>query len=441
MPTSLPIGTPTNEQTSSSSNWVLVWMLAVIGMLNMADRTSITALFPLLKSGLGFTDVGLGALGSFFLWSYALASPFAGHLGDRFDRSRIVVWSLLAWSFVIAVSGLVNARWEMLFMRVLLGVVESLFLPAALALIAEYQPAKIVGTAMGVLGVGQCLGAIGGTTFGGYIADHYGWRPSFLALGIGGIFLALPAYFLLPRRKSVSPAEKASALASRNRPEVSFVDASIRLLKIPSFLVIAVAGGLTAIGVWIFTNWLPLYFREAFNMSLTNAGFFGATFINVSAAVSMMLGGMASDRAARNGPQYRMLLQGFLTLAAAPTLLVFLWTKNLSAIVVAVTLNSALINAAAVNMQPLLCDLAGEDKFSIAFGITNMMNCLAGGLGIFVAGLLKATLGLSGDFVGIIGTLIIEVAMLFWGYWAFLKRDIQNASNAALPEPVPAPLL
>jgi MFS family permease len=435
------IGKPTDERAGISSNWVLVWMLAVIGMLNTADRTSVTAVFPLLKSGLGFTDVSLGAIGSFFLWSYALASPFAGYLGDRFNRSRIVLWSLLVWSLVMALSGLVNARWELLFMRVLLGIVESLFLPAALALIAEYQPAKTVGTSMGVLGLGQCLGAIGGTTFGGFLADHYGWRPSFLALGIAGILIALPAYFLLPRKKPAALAGKSEVPETRPRPQLSFMDASIRLLKVPSFLVISAAGGLTAIGVWIFTNWLPLYFKEAFDMSLTSAGFFGATFINGSAAVSMMLGGMASDRAARKGPQYRMLLQGFLTLAAAPTLLVFIWTRSLPAIVVALTLNSALINAAAVNMQPLLCDLAGEDKFSIAFGITNMMNCLAGGLGIFVAGLLKASLGLKGDFVGIVGILIIEALMLFCGYWMFLKKDIQNSSVAVAREVAPAPSL
>lgn len=429
------------EPTSASSNWVLVWMLALIGMLNTADRTSITSLFPLLKTDLGFTDVGLGALGSFFLWSYALASPFAGHLGDRFDRSRVVLWSLLGWSLVIALSGLANLRWEMLGMRILLGIVEALFLPAALALIAEHQPARMVGTAMGVLGVGQCLGAIGGTTSGGFIADHYGWRPSFLALGIAGMLLAFPAYFLLPVRKSMLLTGKTAAPELRPGHDISFAEASIRLLKIPSFLVIAAAGGLTAIGVWIFTNWLPLYFRETFDMSLTSAGFFGATFINGSAAVSMMLGGMASDRAARKGPQNRMLLQGFLTLAAAPTLLAFLWTKNLTAIVVAVTLNSALINAAAVNMQPLLCDLAGEEKFSIAFGITNMMNCLAGGLGIFAAGLLKASLGLKGDFVGIVGTLVVEAFMLFFGYWMFLKNDIRNASVAMPPVAEPAPSL
>jgi MFS family permease len=166
-------------------------------------------------------------------------------------------------------------------------------------------------------------------------------------------------------------------------------------------------------------------------MSLAGAGFFGASFINGSAAVSQVLGGMVSDRVARQGAQYRMLLQGVLILAAAPTLLVFAVTKNLLVIVVALVLYSALRIAGDLNILPVLCDLAGEDKVALAFGITNMVNCLAGGLGIFVASLLKSRLGLAGVFAGIVGILIFDALMLFCGYGVFLNKDLQQASLRA----------
>jgi sugar phosphate permease len=54
---------------------VVAAVLFFCSTINYADRTSITALFPLLKADLGYSDVALGALGSVFLWSYALASP------------------------------------------------------------------------------------------------------------------------------------------------------------------------------------------------------------------------------------------------------------------------------------------------------------------------------------------------------------------------------
>jgi MFS family permease len=440
MPTNLSGDNNTRQQTDATSKWVLVVALSVIGMLNYAARASITAVYPLLKTDLGFTDVGLGAIGSFFLWSYAFASPFAGHLGDRLDRGRIVLWSLMGWSLVTAASGLANARWELLVMRVLLGLVESLFLPAAMALVAEYHPAKTVATALGILGVGQYVGLIGGTTFVGFLADRFGWRPSLWALGVVGLLFAIPAYFLVPVRKPGALAGKANTPESGRGPRLTFGAAFSQLLKIPSFLVLAAAGALTSIGAWIFLNWLPLYFKEAFAMSLAGAGFFGASFINGSAAASQVLGGMISDRVARKGAQYRMLLQGVLILAAAPALIVFVCTKNLVVIVVALVLYSAFRTAGDINIQPLLCGLAGKDNFGIAFGIINMVNCLAGGLGIFVAGLLKASLGLAGVFAGIVGILTFDALLLLCGYRVFMKRDLEKASVRLKAAAVPSPL-
>lgn len=411
-----------------STKWVLVAVLFLVGMVNYGVRTSVAAIFPLLKTNLGFTDAGLGAIGSFFLWSYALASPLAGHLGDRYDRSRIVLWSLIGWSVITTACGLVHTEWELLVLRVLLGLVESLFLPAAMALVAEYHPEKTRATALGIMGVGQYLGLIGGATLVGFLADRFGWRPSFWVLGVAGLAIAIPSYLLLPRSKLAAAGGQGEVAPPTNGSQVPFVKAFAELVKIPSFLVIAAAGALTAIGVWIFLNWLPLYFTEAFSLSLASAGFWGASPINAGGIAGQVLGGMASDRVARKGTQYRMVLQAVLILASAPILLVFVGTKSLALILVALTLNSFLRVAGDINMLPLLCDLAGPDRFAIAFGVTNMVNCLAGGLGIFVAGFLKSSWGLSGAFAGIVGILVLDSLVLLFGYRAFLKRDLDKAA-------------
>jgi hypothetical protein len=109
----------------------------------------------------------------------------------------------------------------------------------------------------------------------------------------------------------------------------------------------------------------------------------------------------------------------------------FLYTKNFTVIVVALVLNCLLQNAGDLNRLPLLCDLAGPNMFAIAFGVTNMVNCLAGGLGVFVTGLLKSSRGLAGVFAGIVGILILEALVLFVGYFLFLKRDLEKVSLRA----------
>ena len=76
-------------------------------------------------------------------------------------------------------------------------------------------------------------------------------------------------------------------------------------------------------------------------------------------------------------------------------------------------------------MLPLLCDLAGVDKRSTAFGITNMVNTLAGGLGVFVAGYLKSGFGLDGVFAGVAGILALDAVLLFAGYYFLLRKDLR----------------
>jgi sugar phosphate permease len=66
MPMNVRQDNNTPQQPNATSKWVLVWVLSIIGMLNYGVRTSMTAVYPLLKTELGFTRTGLGALGSFF---------------------------------------------------------------------------------------------------------------------------------------------------------------------------------------------------------------------------------------------------------------------------------------------------------------------------------------------------------------------------------------
>ena len=82
--------------TRIDRKWRTVIVLFFVAGLNYADRTAISSVFPLVRADLGLTDVAMAAIGSLFLWAYALASPVAGFLADRVSRSRMVFWSLIS---------------------------------------------------------------------------------------------------------------------------------------------------------------------------------------------------------------------------------------------------------------------------------------------------------------------------------------------------------
>ncbi len=399
--------------------WLVAAALFCCSTINYADRTSITALFTLLKADLGYTDVGLGALGSVFLWSYALSSPLAGYCGDRLSRGRLIVGSLTAWSAVMALTGLVSSQWQLLAMRGALGIVEALYLPAALALVTEYHGPDTRATAMGIVALGNFIGMMLGGSLAGYLGELYGWRTPLVVLGVAGLALAAIVVFLLPWQPGEAVARGGGA---------SFPRAAGQLLRTRSFLVVAAAGVLTAIGTWIFINWLPLYFRENLSMTLTTAGLFGSSVVSLSAAVGQAAGGVLSDRVARGGAHRRMWLQAVLIACAAPMLLAFVLTRNPYVILTALVLYSFLRGGADLNLLPLMTDLAGPHRSSTAVGLTNMANNLTGGLGVFLAGYLKAGFGLEGVFAGLTGILLIDAVMLYAGYRLFLREDLCAAA-------------
>ena len=379
------------------------------------------ALLTLLKADLGFTDVGLGVIGSMFLWSYALASPFAGYFGDRADRSRLIVISLLGWSAVTLCGGLVTARWQLLTTRVLLGLIESVYIPAAIALVAEYHGAATRATAIGMLNIGNYIGLAGGGTFAGYLGERYGWRAPLVALGGMGIVWAGVCCLILPAGRAVKlarPIERASADPKR---------AVLDLARNRSVVILALAGMATAIGTWIFINWLPLYFRENLGLTLFAAGFLGSSLVTVSGAVSQAIGGIVSDRLARGGEHRRMLMNATLILCAAPVLVTFAVTRNPTALMLALVVYSILRSAGDANIVPLLCELAGEKRQSTVIGITNMLNTVTGGVAVFLAGFLKAGFGLTGVFAGLGAILALDAALLFLGYFKYIRRDLQKS--------------
>ncbi len=166
--------------------WKITCLLFAIAALNYGDRTAISSVFPLLRADLGISDVVMAGIGSVFLWSYAIGSPFAGYLADRVSRSRVVLFSLAAWSAVMLLTGFTHSSGFLLLTRALLGIAECAYLPAATALIAEHHDPNTRGTAMGIQVAGMQIGLVAGSAIAGYIGEQLGWRADFSSSGEPG---------------------------------------------------------------------------------------------------------------------------------------------------------------------------------------------------------------------------------------------------------------
>ncbi len=399
-------------------HWPTTSILFVAAALNYGDRTAISAVFPLLRKDLGMSDLALASVGTFFLWSYAAGSPFAGRIADRMSRSRAVVLSLSAWSAVMLLSAFAASTEQLLATRVLLGLAECLYLPAAIALIADRHAPQSRATAMGIHMAGLNFGLIGGGLLAGWMGDRFGWRPSFVILGAAGLALAALASRVL----------KDAGSAQAREPAPPTVEALRTLFGMPSYVVLMLEAMIVSVGTWMFFNWLPLYFKETFDMSLAGAGFSGTFMLQTAAVAGVLLGGMLSDRVARGGLRRRMLSQATFYIACAPFLLPFYGSPAYGVISGSIFTFALLRALGQSNENATLCDLLPGGLRSTAIALMNTANCFAGGIGSLVAGLLKADYGLGGVFAGVSVIMVVAAGLLAIGYFFYLDRDLKRVA-------------
>ena len=290
--------------------WLVVALLWVVALLNYLDRQVIFSIFPLLQNELGANSVELGLMSTVFLFTYALFSPFAGYIADRFGRGRIIIGSLVVWSLACVGATQVHSVFGMLASRAGMGVSEAFYIPAALALIVEIHGERSKSLAAGIHQTGCYSGIILGGTLGGMAGQSYGWRPLFGVLGIIGVAYAVILWAVLRNREHSVTEQRAPQL------EVASLFHSTRLRVFTGVFVAYSAA------TWILYTWLPLYLYQRFHMSLLAAGFEATFWIQAACFVGAFGGGFFADRPSRSSGRRRVLVQTFGLALACPFLLI-----------------------------------------------------------------------------------------------------------------------
>src|SRR5258708_28809643 len=157
-----------------------------------------------------------------------------------------------------------------------MGISEALYIPAALALIADFHTGPTRSRAVGLHQMGIYIGVIIGG-FGGYVAadPRLGWRWAFAACGIIGIAYALPLFFLL--RNSPRPAD------SDDAPRPSPIEALRALLGNGSFLLLVLCFTLPALAAWVVRDWIAAILKAEFGLGQGVAGVSGTPYWQVAA--------------------------------------------------------------------------------------------------------------------------------------------------------------
>ncbi len=116
-------------------------------------------------SGAAFSAAGLGNLMFAREW---------GKLGDRYGHEKVLGFLLIAVSLVYLPQAFVTSVWQLMILRVFLGMVLGGFIPCITAYIRQTAPLTITGEILGYNTSFRFLGNMIGPVLGGFLSAHIG---------------------------------------------------------------------------------------------------------------------------------------------------------------------------------------------------------------------------------------------------------------------------
>jgi predicted MFS family arabinose efflux permease len=394
-----------------------VGVLWVVAALNYLDRIMITTMRDSLTQAVPMTDAQFGLLTSVFLWVYGLLSPFAGFLADRFNRSRLIVFSLLVWSLLTWLTGHARSFEELIVVRALMGLSEAAYLPAALALIADYHRGSTRSLATGIHMTGLSVGT-GLAGIGGWVAQRHGWSAAFDVFGLFGIAYAVGLLFVLRD----PPRESGVVTSNADQPRLG--QALTSLFSSRSFLLLLAFWGLLALAGWAVMGWMPTFFKEQFKLDQGAAGISATSFLAVAMFVGKLVGGAWADRWSRTNDRARILVPAIGLFIAAPATLLVANTGMLALAITGLSIYGFTRVFSDANLMPILCQVSDSRYRATGYGVLNMFSCIVGGLTVYIGGVLR-------DAQINVGTLFQCAAggMLVCGVLMMLVKPAQQAKG------------
>ncbi|MBM7424145.1 spinster family MFS transporter [Spongiibacter marinus] len=416
---------------SDGRAYYALFILTIVYSFNFIDRQLLAILQESIKAELLLSDTQLGLLTGFaFALFYVTAGIPIARWADAGNRRNIVALAVFIWSFMTAISGLVQNYLQLLMARIGVGVGEAGGSPPSHSMISDMFPAERRASALGFYSTGVSIGILFGFLMGGWLNEFFGWRVAFFVVGVPGVLLAVVVRYTLrePRRG-----------LSENRddnPEPVAVKEVVALLwSRRSFRHMAWAGALSAFAGYSVANWSASFIIRSYGMSTGELGTWLALIIGIGGAVGVFGGGLLADKLASKDTRWYVLLPALagvisLPFAAGVYLVDNVYASLLLMIIPAIQSNVFLGNTLAVSHS-----LVGLRMRAMASAILFFIFNLVGlGAGPWSVGLLSDLLAPQfGDeslryaMLALVPLMVSLSALHFYLSSRHLKRDLAAA--------------
>lgn len=419
---------------SLTYRWYVVFLLTFASTMYTADRVLLGVLIEPIKAEFGASDSQMGFVSLVSAAAYAITIIPLGLLADRVNRKRLLTVILGGWSLMTVLSGYARNIVFLAITQMLVTGNEGGGAPTMNSLISDLFERAKRGLPTSVWYCGISLGGFVGFTIGGYLAEIYGWRTTFILLGIPGLIIALVV--MLTVRETPRGMSDVGGARAPQKPDFAGTFAFLKEQKALRHMILGqMLSGLSFMGP---INWMVSFLVRSHDASFAVAGGVTGIVLLVTGVLSGPAGGFLMDRLGARDVRWSAWICCLMMLTGAVAFGAIYVVPTLFLAIAAITVWQFLTNAVSPVTVATISNLAPAQyrALSLSFGFL-LFQLFGFGVGAQFIGLLSDWLANSWQFgpedalrYACMSALVFHL----WGalhYWLASKSCREGYSRAA----------
>ncbi|HLF11867.1 MAG TPA: MFS transporter [Gammaproteobacteria bacterium] len=362
-----------------SYKWYVVGVLVLGYVFNVIDRGALGVLVQPIKAELQISDTAMGLLtGLAFALFYSVMGVPIARLADRWSRVNVLTLAITLWTIATALCGTAYNYASLFVFRSFTGVGEAGGSPPSHSLISDYFPLSKRATALAVYAMSVPIGTSIGSIASGWGNVYFGWRWTFVMVGLPGLLVAL-----LVKLTIKEPPRGYSDGQQKKAPAPPFLGVCKFLLSRRSFMHMSLAAALHSVVWYAGTSWNTAFLMRYHELNSGVAGSYIGVFALIG-ALGSFTGGFLSDRMStkKNDKRWYMWVPGIACVIMVPFTLLAYRSPSMTVVV------------PAWSIMVVLASMFFGPSFAVAQSIATVrMRAVAASVLLFIQTIIGLTIG------------------------------------------------